>query len=133
MTRLAQMQDAGVGAEEQFPPSEHASGTNYQPKMVLCMGPVSIDCDNFSASVNGRSLSLTRLEFDILAYLIRNPVRVISKEELLRRVVRTFVSAESSLIRVHISHLRRKLGPQANIIETVRGRGFRCYTSQRLL
>jgi DNA-binding response OmpR family regulator len=68
---------------------------------------------------------LTRLEFDILAYLMEHADRVVSHEELVREVIGGVYHRESSLIRVHVAHLRRKLGPSATALETVRGRGLR--------
>jgi DNA-binding response OmpR family regulator len=91
----------------------------------LAVGPISIDFDLFVATANGHVLRLTRLEFDILVHLVRNQNRVVSQKELMQEVVRGTFDAESSLIRVHVAHLRRKLGALASTIETVRGRGIR--------
>jgi DNA-binding response OmpR family regulator len=86
---------------------------------------VAIDLTCFKVYADGLSLALTRLEFDLLVYLFRNSHRVVPASELVTQVIRSAHSPGSSLIRVHISHLRRKLGCAANIIETVRGRGLR--------
>ena len=91
----------------------------------LDIGPVSLDLDCFIACVNGRRPTLTRLEFDILAYLMSNAHRVVCAEELVERVGKNVYRTNTSWVRVHISHLRRKLGPEARVIETIRGRGLR--------
>lgn len=96
--------------------------TNVGRQLVL--GPVRLNLDRFSAHANGSELSLTRLEFDLLAYLMRNACRVVAQEEIVRQVVRGVYRGESSLVRVHVAHLRRKLGRVAFVIQTVRGRGF---------
>jgi DNA-binding response OmpR family regulator len=65
------------------------------------------------------------MEFDILAYIVQRPQRLISHEELVRCAARTVYRAESSLLRVHVARLRKKLALMPPLIETVRGRGFR--------
>jgi DNA-binding winged helix-turn-helix (wHTH) protein len=91
---------------------------------TLRIGPIYLDLGRFTVQVNGKTVNLTRLEFDLLAYLMQHAHRVVSKDELVCQVIHGVYSAESSLIRVHISHLRRKLG-MIDAIETVRGRGLR--------
>src|SRR5262249_44173522 len=91
----------------------------------LRLGSICLDLGLFTAQAKGRELPLTRLEFDLLAYMMQHAGRVVSQEELAARVLRSAYSAESSLVRVHVSHLRRKLGTSGQMIETVRGRGFR--------
>jgi DNA-binding response OmpR family regulator len=91
---------------------------------ALCRGPVYLNLECFAAYVYGQAVALTRLEFDILAYLMRHVRRVVSHEELVKQVFHGVYRADSSLIRVHLTHLRRKLGPGAGAIETVRGRGI---------
>jgi DNA-binding response OmpR family regulator len=56
---------------------------------------------------------------------MRQSHRVVSHEELVREVVHGFFRPGSSVIRVHLSHLREKLGSDAWVIATIRGRGVR--------
>ena len=88
-------------------------------------GPIFLDLERYAAHADGRALPLTRLEFDILAYLMQHADRVVSQQELMQEVVRRVLTEHSCVIRVHVSHLRRKLGPYSAAITTVRARGFR--------
>ena len=97
------------------PPFAHAT---------LDAGAIHVDFRTFDVSANEQPVPLTRLEFDLLVYLIRRAGRVVGSEELMQQVVQSAYRKESSLIRVHVAHLRKKLGPTAESIVTVRGRGF---------
>jgi len=92
------------------------------------VGALFVDLATRHASVEGRALTLTSAEFDILACLARSPGRVRSREELLLEVAdRNFESFDRS-IDVHVSSLRRKLGDHPKTprhIETIRGVGYR--------
>ena len=77
-------------------------------RVRLTVGGLSVDPARRTAEIDGRPLDLTRLEFDVLAYLAANPGRVISRKELLREVWQRTDSART--VDVHLSWLRRKLG-----------------------
>jgi DNA-binding response OmpR family regulator len=72
------------------------------------VGGLTVDPARRTAAIDGKPLDLTRLEFDVLAYLAANPHRVISRKELLREVWQRTDSART--VDVHLSWLRRKLG-----------------------
>jgi DNA-binding response OmpR family regulator len=121
MNGLGRSQSIG----EERTANAHRFGNGSHVGTALHRGAICMDFERFAAHANGRVLTLTRLEFDLLAYLMRHAHRVVSQEELVQRVIHGVYRAESSLIRVHVAHLRRKLGLQAGVIETVRGRGLR--------
>lgn len=73
----------------------------------------------------GERLVLTLKEYELLAALMKEKGRVISREELLSRVWGYDFTGESRTLDVHIRTLRAKLGESGNIIETVRGVGYR--------
>lgn len=79
-----------------------------QASAVLTVGGLSVDPARRTAEIDGQPLDLTRLEFDVLAYLAQNPGRVVSRKELLREVWQRTDSART--VDVHLSWLRRKLG-----------------------
>lgn len=85
---------------------------------------ISINRRSFEVHVDTQDVRLTRTEFDLLTYLIRHAARVVPKQELIDNVVGGAHACDTSLVRVHIANLRRKLGG-GNAIETVRGRGLR--------
>ncbi|HEX6887612.1 MAG TPA: response regulator transcription factor [Candidatus Nanopelagicales bacterium] len=74
----------------------------------LRVGGLRVDRARRTAEVDDRPIELTRLEFDLLAYLAANPGRVVSRAELLREVWQRTDAART--VDVHLSWLRRKLG-----------------------
>jgi DNA-binding response OmpR family regulator len=100
-----------------------ACALEYGLRRVFRSGPLVLDCDRFAAYVDGRPVALTRLEFDLLAYLARHLHRVIPPAEILERVVRGSSQEPAAIVRVHVCHLRRKLGAASTLLQTVRGRG----------
>jgi DNA-binding response OmpR family regulator len=77
------------------------------------------------ATVDGRAVALTPREFDLLAFLARHPGRVMSREELLRKVWGYAYVGETRTVAVHIGRLRAKLGEAGRLIETVMGSGYK--------
>jgi len=98
--------------------------TRWTGAAILVIGPIELDCDRYTVQVEGRPVELTRMEFDLLEYLARHSNRVVSHAELLAEVAGRIAGESGSLIRVHVAHLRRKLGFASTLIQTVRGRGF---------
>ncbi|MCK9929104.1 winged helix-turn-helix domain-containing protein [Frankia sp. Mgl5] len=93
-------------------------------------GAVDVDRLAWQVLVDGRPIDLTYLEFEVLDYLVRNPGRVHSREELLREVWRQDPGALGAsaprTVDVMITRLRRKLGRHhRDHIETVRRVGYR--------
>jgi DNA-binding response OmpR family regulator len=91
----------------------------------LQFGPVSIDLDMHTARVEGEALDLTRREFELLAYFLHNPRRVLSREKILQQVWGLEYLGESRTIDAHVRRVRSKLGDAAALIETVVGVGYR--------
>ncbi|MFI5496178.1 response regulator transcription factor [Actinoplanes sp. NPDC051859] len=92
------------------------------------VGDLRVDVGERSATLADEQLSLTRKEFDLLAYLAARPGRVVSRRELLEEVWRQPSVGEDQTIDVHLYWLRRKLGESAakpRYLRTVRGVGFR--------
>lgn len=87
---------------------------------------IAIDPAARLVRIDGQPLELTRLEFDLLAFLLGNPGRVLSREELLREVWAS--SPEWQVERTvteHVRRLRLKLGDLGSSIVNVRGIGYR--------
>ncbi|NEQ47208.1 MAG: response regulator transcription factor [Leptolyngbya sp. SIOISBB] len=89
----------------------------------LQVGHLSLDLLTRQAWVDGRLVELSAKEFVLAEVLLRHPMQVMSKEQLLNRVWGYDYDPGSNIIEVYIRHLRRKLGNDA--IETVRGMGYR--------
>ena len=89
----------------------------------LAHGTVALDLHTRRAEVAGRSVELTAREFTLAEVFLRNPGRVLSREQLLNRVWGLDHEPGTNVVDVYVSYLRRKLG--ADVIETVRGMGYR--------
>jgi DNA-binding response OmpR family regulator len=71
------------------------------------------------------AIALSRREFGLLEYLMMNCGRCVSRATLLDRVWSASEAGNTNVVDVYINYLRRKLGPSASLIETVRGQGYR--------
>ena len=91
-------------------------------------GALSIDPTAREVTLNGEIADLTRIEFELLDLMTREPRRAFSRSDLLRKVWGGDWLEQSHLIDVHVANLRRKLGESASeqrMIRTVRGVGYR--------
>lgn len=92
----------------------------------LAFGAISLDLDMHTAHVDGQLVELTRREFELLAYFLANPRRVLTREKILQQVWGLEYLGESRTIDAHVRRVRAKLGPAAaEHIETVVGVGYR--------
>lgn len=92
---------------------------------VTHAGPVQIDRSRHIITVDGSIVGLTLTEFRLLDALVAAKSRVLSRDRLMSIAMGPDVSVTDRTIDVHITSLRRKLGTQRNLIETVRGVGYR--------
>jgi len=83
------------------------------------------DFDAVSVAVDGDAVRLTRREFELLRYLVRNKNRVVSRDRLLERVWGYDRVVETRSVDVHVGRLRAKLREAGRQIETVVGLGYR--------
>lgn len=84
-----------------------------------------LDTAQHQLVLDGRRVDLTKLEFEVFAYLYERPGKVVERSSLLRDVWGYDYAGGSNVIEALIASLRRKLGDQAGVIETVRGLGYR--------
>ena len=91
----------------------------------LTFASISVDLDMHIARVEGEALDFTRREFELLAYFLQNPRRVLSREKILQQVWGLEYLGESRTIDAHVRRVRAKLGAAASHIETVVGVGYR--------
>jgi DNA-binding response OmpR family regulator len=102
------------------------SGRLDEPAEALVDLPLRIDVAGRSARVGDRSVELTRKEFDLLAELLRQRGRVLTRERLLESVWGYDFPGETRTVDVHVRRLRQKLGEPVDLrIETVVGVGNR--------
>jgi DNA-binding response OmpR family regulator len=91
-------------------------------------GFVEIDYANRAVTVGDRAVSLTPLEFKLLAAFVRNPNQVLSRDQLLELVWGDPFGVSGDQVKLYVGYLRRKLvpdEPELAPIETVRGFGYR--------
>ncbi len=92
---------------------------------VLSFADVEVHLERQQALRDGHVLELTRREYDLLCYFLRNQGRVVTRDQILERVWGYDAEVSDGVLDVYISYLRRKLeafGPR--LIHTVRGFGY---------
>lgn len=92
---------------------------------VLIGGPIELKLVSRQALISNRISDLTRLEFDLLAHLMRHQERAFKREELLQAVWNYPDGVETRTLDKHVESLRRKLGGAAPLLQTVHGVGYR--------
>jgi two-component system alkaline phosphatase synthesis response regulator PhoP len=94
-------------------------------KKVIELGGVSIDRESYIVMIEGKKVFFPRKEFEILFYLASHAGKVISRETLLSRVWGSEVFVGDRTVDVHIRKIREKLGAHADMIETIKGVGYK--------
>jgi two-component system response regulator MtrA len=92
---------------------------------LVTAGGLSIDLAARTVAASGLAVELTRAEFDFLAALARRPGAAVSRAWLVEHVLDPARDGDERTLDVHVSRLRRKLGPSAGAIATVWGIGYR--------
>ena len=95
---------------------------------LLTIGELIIDLSSHQVTRNGKVLGLTRLEFDLLTALVKEPNRTITRESLLAEVWGPRHSTDKRLVNVHVQRLRAKIEMDPDnpeIVLTVRGIGYK--------
>lgn len=100
------------------------SNVQFKPNQIV-IGPVVIDREKYSIFIDKDEISLTRKEFDLIYYLANQQGKVINREVLLKEVWGEDIYVVERTVDVHVRKIREKLGDYANIIETVKGVGYR--------
>ena len=101
------------------------SGAALDADRELVVGPLTALLERREALCAGEELTLTAREYDLLVYLMQNPGVVLSRETLLQHVWGWDFGGGSRTVDTHVLSLRQKLGDRADLIETVRGVGYR--------
>jgi DNA-binding response OmpR family regulator len=99
-----------------------------QPRQRVAAGPLALDASKHEARCEGRLLSLTAKEFDLLWFLASNPNRVFSRDQLMHGVWGYSTAVDTGTVTVHVRRLREKLESDPShprILETVWGVGYR--------
>lgn len=97
---------------------------------ILNIGDIQIDCIGHRATIHGQDLPLTVSEFKLLVAFANAQGKVLTRESLISQVQGEGVSVIGRTVDTHVFGLRKKLGVTAELIETVRGVGYRVKDQQ---
>jgi len=93
----------------------------------IIIGPIHINLQSRTVIFNQETLKLTGIEFNLIATLAKNAGQIVTKEELSLIALGKPLTPYDRSVDVHISHLRRKLGPrpdEKSWIQSIRGQGY---------
>lgn len=105
------------------------SSTSSSEKIQL--GSLELDLAGHEVRCHGELVDLTPSEFDLLHCLVQNRGRVLTRDKLIDMIRGIDISIVNRAIDTHIFGLRKKLGPCADVVETVRGVGYRIKITER--
>jgi two-component system phosphate regulon response regulator PhoB len=105
--------------------SAEAAEGDERDRVTIADGRLVIDLDRHVVTRDDEPCALTRTEFDILVYLARRPGFVRTRDQIISAVHGHGAVLSSRTVDVHVTAIRRKLGPLGGVITTVRGVGYR--------
>lgn len=89
------------------------------------IGPLLIDKEKYTVLLDGKNIIFPRKEFEILSFLAANPGKVYHRDKILADVWGTDIFVVERTVDVHIRKIREKLGKYSDLIETIKGVGYR--------
>lgn len=92
---------------------------------IINIGPLEIDREKYKITVDNEEVVFPKKEFEILSYLAEHPGKVFPREKILNDVWGNDIYVVERTIDVHVRKIREKLGRYSDIIETVKGVGYR--------
>ena len=101
-----------------------------RPADILAIGPITIDRAEHRVSVDGQQIELTPTEYKLLLTLAERRGRVQGRAHLLETVWEAAPDIQTRTVDMHVQRLRTKLGDAGDLIETVRGFGYRLKSGQ---
>lgn len=96
--------------------------------VILEIGPVRVDTERHTVSVDGLDQSLPLKEFDLLVYLMQNAGRVLTRVQLIDRIWGSDYFGDTKTLDVHVKRLRSRIEKDAanpKLIQTIRGLGYK--------
>jgi DNA-binding response OmpR family regulator len=105
---------------------ENGEGAGAQPTSELVVGDLVVDPAGRTVTRGGREIEITRREFELIEVFARNPGIVLERDRLLELVWGYDWAADTNVVDVFVSYVRRKLEAdgEPRMIQTVRGVGF---------
>lgn len=97
-----------------------------QPQsQIYALGSIVLNHNERSVKIDGEQISLTVKEYELLRLLLKNKGKVFSRDELMSEIWGAEFLGESRTVDVHIATLRSKLGDSGELLQTVRGFGYK--------
>jgi len=91
----------------------------------IIIGHLNINREKYTVTLAGKNIVFPKKEFEILAYLASQPGKVFHRDKILRDVWGADIFVVERTVDVHIRKIREKLGIHADLIETIKGVGYR--------
>ena len=101
------------------------SGKTQDEEAVVSMGGIVLDKAAHMVTVDGERIDLSYKEFELLSMFLKSGDVVLTRDRLLNEIWGYSFDGENRTVDVHIRTLRQKLGPAGDLIETVRGVGYK--------
>ncbi len=100
-------------------------GNGGAVEKTISAGEIVIDTERYDVRIGGKAVDLTAIEFKLLSMLMHRRGRVQSRDRLLNDVWGYESAIDTRTVDTHVRRLREKLGKRGDLIETVRGFGYR--------
>lgn len=96
-----------------------------EQKNLLELGEIKVDLDNYEVQFGNKKVFLPRKEFETFVFLVKNAGKIVRREQLLENIWGEDIVVTPRTIDVHIRKIREKLGEKSDLIETIKGVGYR--------
>jgi two-component system, OmpR family, alkaline phosphatase synthesis response regulator PhoP len=107
------------------------TAAQQETPQLIRSGELSIDLNGHEVKYSGTRIALTATEFRILQFLAGRPGRVFSRDEIIDAALDSDTAVFDRTVDVHITAIRKKLGAGGELIETVRGFGYKFQANAR--
>jgi two-component system, OmpR family, alkaline phosphatase synthesis response regulator PhoP len=98
---------------------------NTSTSNEISVGPLVINRDSFTVKIDGQHVFFPKKEFQLLKYLVDNSNKVIGRDLLLKIIWGDIYQNTTRTVDVHIRKIRKRLGVHHNLIETIKGVGYK--------
>ncbi|ATH08491.1 DNA-binding response regulator [Halobacteriovorax marinus] len=99
--------------------------SNATTEEVITLGPITLDMSQCKVSIDGSDLDLTLSEYKLMVAFFHQPGKVLTRNQLVEFIQDGPVHVTDRTIDTHVFGLRKKLGDHSELIETIRGIGYR--------
>jgi len=101
------------------------SSSEEKSHLNLKIGPIEIDREKYVVKIDNKEVFFPKKEFELLYYLASQPGKVFNRDILLKKIWGDDIYVVERTIDVHVRKIREKLGKYEDLIETIKGVGYR--------